>query len=147
MSTNVDARQFPSGERSRPGNRSTVVLRAAEPPRTSYSQTLIEISHRLRPRDYTMASLLDEHTTLTTDQLTSILFTNATTCRHRLHTLRKIAFVDRFIRNRPGAPNPICRGPTAPSATRSCRPSTWPCAPLSCSRCWRSSRSIAGRAS
>jgi hypothetical protein len=70
--------------------------------------TLIEISHRLRPRDYTIAALLDEHTTLTTDQLTSILFTNPTTCRHRLHTLRKISFIDRFIRNRPGAPNPIC---------------------------------------
>jgi len=94
-----------------------VVLRTTDSPRTgSAYRTLIDISHRLRPRDYTIASLLDEHTTLTTDQLTSILFTNPTTCRHRLHTLRKIGFVDRFIRNRPGAPNPVCWVPGLLSA-------------------------------
>jgi Replication-relaxation len=108
MPANAVARQLPEGN-SLPGNRSMVVLRTTDVSRTNSSfHTLIDISHRLRPRDYTIASLLDEHTTLTTDQLTSILFTNPTTCRHRLHTLRKIAFVDRFIRNRPGAPNPIC---------------------------------------
>jgi hypothetical protein len=93
------------------------VLRTTDTARTQSSiHTLIDISHRLRPRDYTIAWLLDEHTTLTTDQLTSVLFTNPTTCRHRLHTLRKIGFVDRFIRNRPGAPNPICWVPGLLSA-------------------------------
>ncbi len=117
MSANAVARQFPTRELSGPGNRSMVVLRTTDTPRTnSLSHTLIDLSYRLRPRDYTIASLLDEHTTLTTDQLTSILFTNPTTCRHRLHTLRKIAFVDRFIRNRPGAPNPICWVPGLLSA-------------------------------
>jgi hypothetical protein len=70
--------------------------------------TLIDISQRLRPRDYAIACLLDEHTTLTTEHLTAVLFTNPTTCRHRLHLLRQLGFIDRFIRNRPGAPNPVC---------------------------------------
>jgi hypothetical protein len=74
------------------------------------------MSHRLRPRDYTIAVLLDDHTTLTTDQLTTILFTHSTTCRHRLHTLRRIGFVDRFLRNRPGAANPTCWVPGLLSA-------------------------------
>jgi Replication-relaxation len=117
MSANTVARPFPTGELSRPGNRSLVVLRTTDIARNnSSSHTLIDISHRLRPRDYTIAALLDEHTTLTTDQLTAILFTNPTTCRHRLQTLRKIGFVDRFIRNRPGAPNPICWVPGLLSA-------------------------------
>ncbi|WP_426502843.1 replication-relaxation family protein [Dactylosporangium sp. McL0621] len=70
--------------------------------------TLIDISHRLQPRDYTIAVLLDEHTTLTTTHLAAVLFDSDTTCRHRLQLLRRLRFVDRFIRNRPGAPNPVC---------------------------------------
>jgi len=93
-----------------------VVLGTTGTGRVNPAHTLIDISHRLGPRDYTIAALLDEHTTLTTDQLTAIAFTNPTTCRHRLHTLRKIGFVDRFIRNRPGAPNPICWVPGLLSA-------------------------------
>jgi hypothetical protein len=117
MSANDVARHLPTGELSRPGNRPLVVLRTTDSPRSgSSSRTLIDISHRLRPRDYTIAALLDEHTTLTTDQISSILFTNVTTCRHRLTTLRKIAFVDRFLRNRPGAPNPVCWVPGLLSA-------------------------------
>jgi len=108
MSATTVARQFPVGESLQTGSRPTVVLRATGTSRAIQTRTLIDISHRLRPRDYTIAALLDEHTSLTTDQITAILFTNPTTCRHRLHTLRRIGFVDRFIRNRPGAPNPIC---------------------------------------
>ncbi|WP_221328418.1 replication-relaxation family protein [Actinoplanes sp. L3-i22] len=67
-------------------------------------------------RDYTIANLLDEHTTLTTDQLTALLFEHRTTCRHRLHTLRRIGFIDRFVRNRPGEPNPACWVPGTLSA-------------------------------
>jgi hypothetical protein len=78
---------------------------------------LIDVSHRLRPRDYAIACLLDEHTTLTTDQLTTILFTSAITCRHRLTTLRAFGFVDRFIRrNQPGIPNTVCWVPGPLSA-------------------------------
>jgi Replication-relaxation len=116
MRANTVARQFPAGESPQPGTRSMVALRTTGTGRANPAHTLIDISHRLRPRDYTIAALLDEHTTLTTDQLTAILFTNPTTCRHRLHTLRKIGFVDRFIRNRPGAPNPICWVPGLLSA-------------------------------
>ncbi|MET7403784.1 replication-relaxation family protein, partial [Dactylosporangium sp. NPDC005572] len=81
--------------------------RISDPSRRA-AHSLIGISHRLRPRDYAIASLLDEHTTLTTDQLSSALFTNVTTCRHRLLLLRRIGFIDRFIRNRPNGPNPVC---------------------------------------
>jgi hypothetical protein len=106
MSAHTESRQLPPGEPSTgnpplPAARTTNVHRPA-------TLTLIGISHRLRPRDYTIASLLDELTTLTTDHLTQILFTNPTTCRHRLHLLRRLGFIDRFIRNRPGAPNPVC---------------------------------------
>jgi len=93
-----------------------VVLRTPEPVAKS-TGTLIEMSHRLRPRDYAIASLLHQHTTLTTDQLTAILFTNPITCRHRLNTLRSFGFVDRFIRrNHPGAPNLTCWVPGPLSA-------------------------------
>jgi hypothetical protein len=115
MSATTITRQFPVGESPQPGNRRMAPRRLTDTGRPAPAHTLIDISHRLRPRDYTIAALLDEHTALTTDQITSIMFTSATTCRHRLHTLRKIGFVDRFIRNRPGVPNPIC----------------WVCGPLS----------------
>ncbi|PWU45614.1 hypothetical protein DLJ47_34130 [Micromonospora sp. S4605] len=106
MSAHTESRRFPEGELST-GDTPLVVLRTTDLRRTS-NHTLIDISHRLRPRDYTIASLLDEHTTLTTEHLTSILFSNPTTCRHRLQLLRRLGFIDRFIRNRPGAPNPVC---------------------------------------
>ncbi|SCL25753.1 Replication-relaxation [Micromonospora rhizosphaerae] len=106
MSAHTESRHFPQGELSA-GDTPLVVLRTTDSRRT-YPRTLIDISHRLRPRDYTIASLLDEHTTLTTEHLTSILFFNPTTCRHRLQLLRRLGFIDRFIRNRPGAPNPVC---------------------------------------
>ncbi|KUL25818.1 replication-relaxation family protein [Actinoplanes awajinensis] len=66
------------------------------------------ISRRLQVRDYTIAQLLDEHTALTTDQLTALLFAHRTTCRHRLHTLRTLGFIDRFVRHRPGGRYPVC---------------------------------------
>ncbi|QGN48007.1 hypothetical protein GKC29_14905 [Micromonospora sp. WMMC415] len=106
MSAHTESRHIPEGELST-GDTPLVVLRTTDLRRTS-THTLIDISHRLRPRDYTIASLLDEHTTLTTEHLTSILFANPTTCRHRLQLLRRLGFIDRFIRNRPGAPNPVC---------------------------------------
>ncbi|EXG82006.1 replication-relaxation family protein [Cryptosporangium arvum] len=70
--------------------------------------TLLEIDRRLTPRDHTIALLLEDHTTLTTDQLTSVLFDAASTARHRLHLLRRIGFIDRFTRNYPGSNQPIC---------------------------------------
>ena len=124
MSERRPTRLFPVGEVSRPGitPSSTSLSRspnpASSPSRTSpLSLTLIDVSHRLRSRDYSLASLLDEHTTLTTDQLTDVLFTSAITCRHRLTVLRSFGFVDRFIRrSEPGMPNIVCWVPGPLSA-------------------------------
>jgi hypothetical protein len=116
----------PAGEVSRPGiTSSSASLRRSSNPSPSpsssdsfsSSSTLIDVSHRLRPRDYAVASLLDEHTTLTTDQLTAVLFTSSITCRHRLSVLRSFGFVDRFIRrNEPGVANIVCWVPGPLSA-------------------------------
>jgi len=121
MSASRPTRLFPVGEVSRPGTTlpSASSRRSSNPtPTTSFSSsTLIDVSHRLRPRDYAVASLLDKHTTLTTDQLTTVLFTSAITCRHRLTTLRSFGFVERFIRrNEPGTPNIVCWVPGPLSA-------------------------------
>jgi Replication-relaxation len=63
--------------------------------------SLLEASARLLPRDYVIATLLGEHTTLTTAQIAAVLFTSETTCAHRLRALRRLGFIDRIIR--PGA--------------------------------------------
>lgn len=124
MSERRPTRLFPVGEVSRPGT--TPLAASASGPSDSASSVtsssasipnLIDVSHRLRPRDYSLASLLDEHTTLTSDQLTDVLFASATTCRHRLTVLRSFRFVDRFIRrNEPGTPNIVCWVPGPLSA-------------------------------
>jgi len=61
------------------------------------SDDLLAISWRLEPRDYVIAHLLAEHRFLTTEQIASILFTSARTCRNRLNVLRKLGFVDWFM--------------------------------------------------
>jgi hypothetical protein len=128
MSASWPTRLFPEGEVSRAGTTASSASsrRSSYPTPTtpssssssfSFSSTLIEVSHRLRPRDYVVASLLDEHLTLTTDQLTTVLFASAITCRHRLTTLRSFGFVERFIRrNQPGTPNIVCWVPGPLSA-------------------------------
>ncbi|MEU8001542.1 replication-relaxation family protein [Catellatospora sp. NPDC049111] len=75
----------------------------------------MDLSGRLNARDYTIAHLLDEHTALTTPQLAAVLFGSPITCQHRLNSLRKLQFVDRFIRNQPTRPRPMCwvAGPLA----------------------------------
>ena len=45
---------------------------------------------------------------LTTAQLALVFFDSPITCQHRLHTLRRLRFIDRFVRNRPGVPRPLC---------------------------------------
>src|SRR4051794_781446 len=79
------------------------------PPKSRHrTLALIDIAHRLRPRDHTIAALLADHTTLTTDQLTGMLFDSPTTGRHRLHLLRRLDFLNRFTHTWPGAPGPVC---------------------------------------
>jgi len=118
MSTSDPTRHFPAGEVSRPGIQPQPLMMLRPTTTTTISRfTLIDVSHRLRPRDYTIASLLHEHAMLTTEQLTAILFTNPITCRHRLTALRSFGFVDRFIRRTtPGAPTIVCWIPGALSA-------------------------------
>lgn len=65
--------------------------------------TLSDVSARLRPRDRVIAFLLSDHTSLTTDQITSVLFDSPVTCAHRLYTLRRLDFIDRVLRY-PGQP-------------------------------------------
>ncbi|WP_204013148.1 replication-relaxation family protein [Virgisporangium aurantiacum] len=60
------------------------------------------MSWRLQPRDYILAALLDEHRTLTTAQISAMLFTSERTCRNRLGALRRLGFVDGFIPIRRG---------------------------------------------
>ncbi|MGW3618554.1 replication-relaxation family protein [Micromonospora arida] len=66
--------------------------------------TLSDVSARLRPRDRVIAFLLSDHTSLTTDQITSVLFDSPVTCAHRLYTLRRLDFIDRVLRSHPGQP-------------------------------------------
>ena len=111
----------------------------------------------------------DEHTTLTTDQLTAVLFTNPITCRHRLQHAAPIGFVDRFIaqparRTQPGllgarpavrpvhAPWPAARARPPPGRCGNGRTASTParrwstCSPptSSSSRCSRTPGSIRG---
>ncbi|GLL08331.1 replication-relaxation family protein [Dactylosporangium matsuzakiense] len=77
---------------------------------------LIAAANRLRPRDYTIATLLDAHTALTTDQLAAILFTNRVACRHRLRELQLLRFIDTFPYVRPGGARTACWVPGMLSA-------------------------------
>ena len=60
------------------------------------TDSLLRIANRLQPRDYTIGHLLSEHRYLTTDQISSILFSSTRTCRNRLDALRRIGFINCF---------------------------------------------------
>jgi Replication-relaxation len=118
LSTDAHARQSPDGDLSRSGNHRRPAI-PDTPARTRPARvptTLLEVSKRLRPRDLVIADLLDEHQTLTTNQISAVLFDNLTTCQHRLQDLRRLRFLDRFIRNRPRTPAPMCWVPGLLSA-------------------------------
>src|SRR5438034_10917611 len=90
------------GERRVPGTNTTI----STTHQTS-ALSLLAQADRLGPRDYTLALLLDEHRVLTGPQITAILFRSPFTCRNRLHALRRIGFLDRFIPYRPGKTPPV----------------------------------------
>lgn len=97
-------RHIPVGDISRPGERpvpgtNSTISSFIHPPS---GLSLLAHAGRLGPRDYTLALLLDEHRVLTTAQITAILFGSPYTCRNRLHALRRIGFLDRFVPYRPG---------------------------------------------
>ena len=100
---------IPVGDISRPGERrvpatNTTISTTHQPPS---GLSLLAYADRLGPRDYTLALLLDEHRVLTGPQITAILFNSPYTCRNRLHALRRIGFLDRFIPYRPGHLAPV----------------------------------------
>jgi Replication-relaxation len=92
------------GERRVPGTNSAISSFTHQPPG---GLSLLAYADRLGPRDYTLALLLDEHRVLTTAQITAILFGSPYTCRNRLHALRRIGFLDRFVPYRPGRSAPV----------------------------------------
>jgi len=100
---------IPEGDISRPGERrvpgANTTISANHLPPAGLS--LLAYSDRLGPRDYTLALLLDEHRVLTSAQITAVLFDSPYTCRNRLHVLRRIGFLDRFIPYRPGQGPPV----------------------------------------
>ena len=96
-------RDIPTGDISRPGVARTPRTRPPVLPRRErLHDSLREISWRLETRDHVLAQLLHEHRTLTTSQITAILFASPRTCRNRLGVLRTFDFVDWFIPVRHG---------------------------------------------
>jgi hypothetical protein len=103
---------IPVGDPARPGERrvpgsNTTISTSFTTHQPSGGLSLLASCDRLGPRDYTLALLLDEHRVLTGPQITAILFGSPYTCRNRLHALRRIGFLDRFIPHRPGVPAPV----------------------------------------
>jgi len=97
------SRHIPKGDTLRPGE--THTPHHVTSFSTSYlTHSLLHLSWRLQPRDLTLALLLDEHRTLTTAQITAVLFSSPRTCRNRLDVLRHLGFIDRVLLNRPGRP-------------------------------------------
>ena len=90
-------RQPPQGDSSLLGETAFPSPRSPAPSgsRTpSAASSLLQLSHRLTPRDLHLAGLLAEHRTLTTAQITAQLFTHPGTARNRLRQLREIGFLD-----------------------------------------------------
>jgi hypothetical protein len=58
----------------------------------------------LQARDQVLIDLLDEHRTLTTTQISSVLFSAPGTGRHRLYTLRRAGWIDSFTPIRAAGP-------------------------------------------
>ena len=114
MPAHPPSRHFPAGKS--PARTTRVAALSSTDLHRLAATTILDVTDRLQPRDYTIAALLDEHHTLTTDQLTAVLFASPITCRHRLHLLRRLAFIDRFIRARPAPPHPVCWVPGLLSA-------------------------------
>jgi hypothetical protein len=66
-------------------------------PRLRLCEELVTSAARhLTERDRYICSLLAEHRVLTTDQITAVAFDSPVTARHRLSTLYRLRFLDRF---------------------------------------------------
>ncbi|GAA0475682.1 hypothetical protein Aca07nite_84650 [Actinoplanes capillaceus] len=98
-------RNIPEGDISRPGAGDSGPASRRTP--SSPAPSLASISPRLEPRDYVLAHLLHQHRTLTTEQITAMLFTSPRTCRNRLNVLRRLGWIDWFQPIQPGARLPV----------------------------------------
>lgn len=84
-----------------PGARKHRVPR--RPPRTRrVPLSYLSEAYKLQPRDQVILDLLAEHQTLSTPQITAILFTSTVRAKGRLYTLRAQGWVDCFGRNLAG---------------------------------------------
>lgn len=83
---------------------------------------------RLTPRDRLLLDLLDQHKTLTTDQITTLAFTSVARARIRLGQLRDRDILDRFRHyQRPGSQSwRWCLGPTGAAILAAGRGDTLP---------------------
>ena len=88
---------FPSGD-------PTASSRAGSAHPARRSPDLLQLMSRLQPRDYVLAHLLDQHRTLSTAQITAVLFTSPGRARNRLYTLRRAGFIDCFTHTRGTGP-------------------------------------------
>jgi len=64
---------------------------------------MLAVVHQLQPCDHVIAALLVDHRTLTTGQLTAVLFDSPSTARGRLYRLRHLRWVDRFTPSEPAS--------------------------------------------
>ena len=112
-------RQPLQGVPSQPGEITGVTSAGSELPRSrsaSHPSGLLQVSHRLTPRDLRLARLLAEHRTLTTAQIAALLFVHLGTARNRLRQLREIGFLDRFAHRAPDGDRVTCWVPGLLSA-------------------------------
>jgi len=109
-------RHSPMGDSSPPGAHPPT--RSPASPVRSSASSLIAVSARLSTRDITLAHLLDAHRVLTTEQITSMLFSSQRTCTNRLRLLRQLGFLDRFRPVQHGATNSIWYWIPGPLAAR-----------------------------
>jgi hypothetical protein len=112
MTANRPARQPPQGVPSPPGEPQRPATSGSGTTSARLSSTsvpgLLAVSHRLTDRDLHLARLLAEHRTLTTAQITALLFAHPGTARNRLRQLREIGFLDRFTHRTPTGGRVTC---------------------------------------
>jgi DNA-binding CsgD family transcriptional regulator len=111
MTATGPPRQPPQGDSPLPGETAPPPPRSPAPSRprpVPSASSLLQLSHRLTPRDLHLAGLLAEHRTLTTAQITAQLFTHPGTARNRLRQLREIGFLDRFTHRTPDGARVTC---------------------------------------
>jgi len=70
--------------------------RRSGPPRTRYRSDPLDYTLRLQPRDRVLTRLLDEHRTLTTNQITAVPYDSYAMAERRQYRLRRVGWLERF---------------------------------------------------